>query len=74
MKAAISIFVFLISAGMAVLYLVHVKEQQYSATLAIEKEQGFFCGTHLISPPLDENAKFGKQLFKIFVFIEYTMK
>ena len=60
MKAAISIFVFLISAGMAVLYLVHVKEQQYATALAIEESPRFFCGT---VSPLDESTKFGKQLF-----------
>ncbi len=63
MKAAISIFIFLISAGMAVLYLVNVKELQVVST--IEKQPQFICGTYSISPPLDEKATVGKQLFKV---------
>ena len=64
MKTAISIFIFLIAAGMAALYLVHVREQQYIAALEIEEGPELFCGTHVFSPPLAENAKVGKQLFR----------
>lgn len=64
MKAAISIFVFLISAGIAVLYLVNVKEQQAVST--IEKEPYFFCGTRSYSYSDEANyeeIKKGKALF-----------
>ena len=64
MKAAISIFVFLISAGIAVLYLVNVKEQQVTST--IEKQPQFICGTRSYSYSDEANyeeIKKGKALF-----------
>ena len=64
MKAAVSIFVFLIAAGMALLYLVHIKEQQNAAALALEEGPQFICGTYYLYPPLSEEAKVGEALFK----------
>ncbi|WP_420571390.1 c-type cytochrome [Kordia sp.] len=64
MKAAISIFVFIISAGAAILFLVNAQEQEYIASLEFEQQPEFFCGTHLVSPSLAENAKAGRNLFK----------
>lgn len=64
MKAAISIFVFLISAGIAALYLVNVKEQQAAST--IEKQPQLICGTRTYSYSDEANyeeIKKGKQLF-----------
>nr|WP_046758681.1 c-type cytochrome [Kordia jejudonensis] len=63
MKAAISIFVFIISAGAAILFYVNAQEQQYAAAMAIKEKPQFICGTYYISPPLNEEAKAGKQLF-----------
>ena len=63
MKIACSIFVFIISAGAAILFLVNAKERQDAAALVIENQPKFICGTYYISPPLNEQAKAGKQLF-----------
>lgn len=63
MKAAISIFVFIISAGAAILFYINAEEQQYAAALAIKEKPQFICGTYYMSPPLNEEAKAGKQLF-----------
>ncbi|WP_298424255.1 cytochrome c [uncultured Kordia sp.] len=63
MKAAISIFVFIISAGAAILFYINAEEQQYAAVMVIKEKPQFICGTYYISPLLNEKAKAGKQLF-----------
>lgn len=65
MKTAVTIFILLIAAGCAILFFVHIKEEQHGATLVIGEQSQLFCGTHLISPPLNEDAKVGKQLFQV---------
>lgn len=61
MKIACSIFIFIILAGTSLLFFSFINQPEY--TECNMQAPVAFCGTHLVSPPLDEEAKAGKQLF-----------
>ncbi|PTX64199.1 cbb3-type cytochrome c oxidase subunit III [Kordia periserrulae] len=61
MKAAVSIFVFLIAAGMAIVFILSVKESE-----KITKTQPILiCGYTFLEEHLTEAQKQGEALFKI---------
>lgn len=68
MKIACSIFVFIISAGAAILFLVNAKERQDAAALAFDNQPKPFCVVvypegHIPYDELSDEAKVRKQLF-----------
>ncbi|MBC8755235.1 cytochrome c [Kordia sp. YSTF-M3] len=59
MKIAVSIFIFIISAGMAILFLVNVKEQKE----IYAQQPVFVCGNAFFDTETSEEARQGKSLF-----------